>query len=100
MSKNLFCLILLIAVFAVSANAQFISGIEHRNTDSDAAEMPEIAPNLLEENELTFVDRTHVYADIPESILGAQYVKLANDNKNMSTYELDLTIAANQFRRW
>ncbi len=95
MSKKLICSIFLIAVFAVSAHAQFISGVAHRNTDTDATEEPQIAPNLLEENAVTFVDRTHVYADIPESILGAQYVMLANDNKNMSSYELDLTIAAN-----
>ena len=95
MSKNLVFSILLIAMFAVSAHAQFISSVEHRNTDTDAAETPEIAPTLLEENALCFLDRTHVYADIPESILGAQYVMLANDNKNMSTYELDLTIEAN-----
>jgi len=95
MSKKLICSILLIAVFTVSAHAQFISGVAHRNTDTDATEEPQIAPNPLEENSVTFVDRTHVYADIPESILGAQYVMLANDNKNMSTYELDLTIAAN-----
>ncbi|MHC4533059.1 MAG: hypothetical protein ACYS6K_03825 [Planctomycetota bacterium] len=95
MSKNLICLFLLIAVFAVSAQAQFISDVAHRNTDTDATEEPEIAPNVLGENELTFVDRSHVYADIPESVLGAQYVKLANDNKNMSSYELDLTFIAN-----
>jgi len=95
MSKKLIYSILLIAVFAVSAHAQFISGVAHRNTDTDAPEPPQIAPNLLEENAVTFVDRTHVYADIPEFILGAQYVMLANDNKNLSSYELDLTMAAN-----
>jgi hypothetical protein len=94
MSKKLVCSILLIAMFAVSAHAQFISGIAHRNTDTDATEDPQIAPTPLEENALTFVDRTHVYADIPEFILGAQYVMLANDNKNMSAYELDLTMEA------
>jgi hypothetical protein len=95
MSKNLIFLVLLIAVFAVPTQAQFISDVAHRNTDSDAAEEPQIATNLLEENAVTFVDRSHVYADIPESILGAQYVMLANDNKNMSSYELDLTLEAN-----
>ncbi|MDT8301532.1 MAG: hypothetical protein RQ760_08610 [Sedimentisphaerales bacterium] len=94
MSKKLVYSILLIAMFAVSAQAQFISGVAHRNTDTDATEDPQIAPTPLEENSVTFVDRTHVYADIPESILGAQYVMLANDNKNMSAYELDLTMAA------
>ncbi|HUU20561.1 MAG TPA: hypothetical protein VMW72_25665 [Sedimentisphaerales bacterium] len=95
MCRKLIYSILLIAVFAVSTHAQFISGVAHRNTDTDAPEQPQIAPNLLAENALTFVDRTHVYADIPEFILGAQYVMLANDNKNMSGYELDVTMAAN-----
>jgi len=88
-------LILLVVLFAGSANAQFITAVAHRNTDADAAEDPQIAPDPLAENSVTFVDRTHVYADIPEFILGAQYVMLANDNKNMSTYELDLTFAMN-----
>ena len=83
MSKNLVYSILLIAMFAVSAHAQFISGVAHRNTDTDAAEEPQIAPNLLEENALTFLDRTYVYADIPVSILGAHNVMLAIDNKNI-----------------
>jgi len=88
-------LILLVALFAGAANAQFITSVAHRNTDADAPEPPVIAPNPLAENSVTFVDRTHVYADIPEFILGAQYVMLANDNKNMSAYELDLTFAMN-----
>jgi hypothetical protein len=84
-------MVLLVALFAGVANAQFITKVAHRNTDTDAPEDPQIAPDPLEENSVTFVDRTHVYADIPESILGAQYVMLANDNKNVSAYELDLT---------
>ena len=36
MSKKLIYSILLIAVFAGSAQAQFISGVAHRNTDTDA----------------------------------------------------------------
>ena len=95
MFRRVIYLTLLVALLAGVANAQFITDVAHRNTDSDATELPEIAPNLLAENELTFVDRTHVYADIPEFILGAQYVKLANDNKNMSAYELDLTFGMN-----
>jgi hypothetical protein len=88
-------LILLVALFAGSVQAQFITSVAHRNTDTDATELPVIAPDPLAENSVTFVDRTHVYADIPEFILGAQYVMLANDNKNMSRYELDLTFGMN-----
>ena len=93
MCKRIIYLILLVALFTGSTQAQFISSVAHRNTDTDATELPVIAPNLLAENSVTFVDRTHVYADIPEFILGAQYVMLANDNKNWSAYELDLTFA-------
>jgi len=95
MSKKLIYSILLIAVFAGSTHAQFISGVAHRNTDTDAPEPPEIAPNPLDEDELTFVDRTHQYNDIPANLIGAQYVMTANDNKNISGYELDVTMAAN-----
>ncbi|MHC4324415.1 MAG: LamG-like jellyroll fold domain-containing protein, partial [Planctomycetota bacterium] len=93
MCRRMIYLILLVALFAGSAQAQFITSIVHRN--GNAPEMPEIAPNPLAEDELTFVDRTHEYNDIPESILGAQYVKLANDDKGISAYELDLTFAIN-----
>jgi len=88
-------LMLLMVLFTRVANAQFITSVAHRNTDTDAPEDPRIAPDPLAENSVTFVDRTHVYADIPEFILGAQYVMLANDNKNMSAYELDLTFGMN-----
>ena len=95
MCRRLIYLILLVILFAGSANAQFITSVAHRNLDTDAPEDPQIAPDPLAEGSLTFVDRTHVYADVPESVLGAQYVMLANDNKNMSTYELDLTFGMN-----
>jgi hypothetical protein len=95
MCRRMIYLILLIALFAGSANAQFITSVAQRNTDSDAPELPQIASAPLAEGSLTFVDRTHVYADVPPFILGAQYVMLANDNKNNSAYELDLTFALN-----
>jgi hypothetical protein len=87
MFRRMIYLILLVVLFAGVANAQFITSVAMRN----GSDPPQIAPNPLAENSVTFVDRTHVYADIPESILGAQYVMLANDDKGISAYELDLT---------
>ena len=52
-----------------------------------------IAASPLDEGALTFLDRVHVYADVPESLIGAEYVTLANDNKNWSAYELDITVS-------
>jgi len=97
MSKKLIYLVLVWAVVASTTQvvqAQFISSVAHRNTDTDAPEDPEIAPNPLDEDELTFVDRTHQYNDIPAYLIGADYVLTANDNKNHSAYELDVTVGA------
>ncbi len=98
MFKRLMVLILLLAALSAAApiaQAQLITAVTHRNTDTDAPEDPQIAPNPLDEGALTFVDRTHIYADVPEFLIGAEYVILANDNKNMSAYELDITVAKN-----
>jgi len=77
MFKRLMVLILLLAALSVTApaaQAQLITAVAHRNTDADATEDPQIAPNPLDEGALTFVDRTHIYADVPEFIIGAEYM--------------------------
>jgi hypothetical protein len=81
-------------VLVGSAQAQFVSEVNHRNTDSDAPEDPQIGPDPLDEDVLVFVDRTHEYNEIPGYLIGAQVIMTANDNKNVSAYELDLTIIA------
>ncbi len=97
MCKKLMFLALVFAVLAIAVPAAqalpLITEVSHRNTDADAPEEPQIAPNPLDEGAVTFLDRTHVYADVPESLIGAEYVILANDNKNMSSYELDVTVS-------
>lgn len=86
-----FLLVLSIAmVGAPIALAQFISGIERRNSTNTA---PSIAPHPLTENELTFVDRTYNYVEVPIAITGAQYVMVANNDKTLANYELDVTLA-------
>jgi hypothetical protein len=96
MFRRLALLVLVFAVVAATAQvaqAQLITGVAHRNTDADAPEDPQIASVPLDEGAVVFVDRTHIYADVPEFIIGAEYIMLANDNKNMSAYELDITLA-------
>ncbi len=91
--KSMVSLILVLGVLAGLAQAQLITGVAHRNTDTDAPEDPQIAPNPLDEDAVCFVDRTHIYKEVPESLIGAEYIMLANDNKNMGTYELDITLS-------
>jgi len=99
MSRKLVFLLLVCAVMAatvqVAQAAVFITGVAQRNTNANAPELPQIAPNPLGEGELCFVDRTHVYADVPEYLIGADYIMLANDNKGQSAYELDITLSQN-----
>ncbi|MHC4676577.1 MAG: LamG domain-containing protein, partial [Planctomycetota bacterium] len=90
--------ILFILVFGVIAglssvaSAQIITAVAQRNPDGDAPEPPEIAEPLVEEAE-AFVDRVHQYEQIPLYLIGLQYVKTANDNKDQPGYELDVTIS-------
>jgi len=88
-------ILLLAAILAAApvAQAQLITAVAHRNTDTDAPEDPQIAPNPLGEDAVVFVDRTHQYNEVPEFLVGAEYIMLANDNKNMSAYEVDITLA-------
>jgi len=97
MAKKLMLLVFVImtAAVPVAQAAVFITEVTHRNTDADAPEDPQIAPNPLDEDEPCFVDRTHQYNEIPEYLIGADYVLLANDNKNVAAYELDITLAEN-----
>ena len=90
MSKKLIYSILLMAVFAGSTHAQFISGVSRGGGSTNTP--PQIAPNPLDEDELSFVDRTHEYNEIPEGMMGAQYVMVANDDKNPADYSLEVTI--------
>jgi len=97
MGRKVIALFVFLWVVAASlpAQAQLITAVAHRNTDADAPEDPQIAPNPLAEDALVFVDRTHQYNDIPAFLLGAEYIILANDNKNQGTYELDVTVSQN-----
>jgi len=85
--------VVMACITGLAQAGELITAVAHRNTA--APEDPEIADNLLDEGALAFVDRTHIYVEIPESLVGAEYVMLANDNKGQSTYELDLTISRN-----
>ena len=91
MSKKFVYLISLMAVFAGSTQAQFIGDISRGGSSINTE--PQIAPNPLDEDEFSFVDRSHQYNEISESVIGAQYVMVANDDKHPADYSLEVTIA-------
>jgi len=91
--KSLILSMLALGVLAGSAQAQLITAVTHRNSDTDATEAPQIGAAPLAEGSVTFVDRVHIYKEVPALVLGAEYIMLANDNKNQATYELDVTVS-------
>jgi len=90
--RTMIGLLLVLSLLGSVAQAQLITAVAHRNTDTDAPEAPQIA-SPLQEDALVFVDRVHIYKVVPEFLIGAEYVMAANDNKNMSAYELDITLS-------
>ncbi|MBN1123400.1 MAG: CotH kinase family protein, partial [Sedimentisphaerales bacterium] len=77
------------ALFVPSTDlqAQVIDWIERHNSNNTP---PQIAPTPLDEDTLSYVDRTHQYNDIPILLSGVEYVMTANNDKSVSGYELDV----------
>jgi hypothetical protein len=91
--KSLILSVLVLGMLVGSAQAQLITGLTHRNTDTDAPEAPQVGTAPLGEGSVCYVDRTHIWKEVPAIVLGAEYIMLANDNKNQGTYELDVTVS-------
>ncbi|MBW8039568.1 MAG: hypothetical protein FVQ85_06170 [Planctomycetes bacterium] len=90
---TLFVVVLVVGWLGVftSAQAQIITGVVRGGSSTKPP--PIIAPNLLAENELCFVDRAHQYNSIPIALLGAEYVMVSNDDKTQWDYSLDVTLS-------
>ncbi|MHC4744985.1 MAG: right-handed parallel beta-helix repeat-containing protein, partial [Planctomycetota bacterium] len=87
-------MVVLAGVGAISGRCtefEYISDIERRNSTN--AE-PVIAAEGLNENTRVFVDRTYEYVSVPPEIAGAQYVRMANNDKNVVDFEIDVTLGA------
>lgn len=59
---------------------------------SSGAPDPMIVPAGLQEGVPAYVDRTHAYVNIPEELLGIDYVMVANDDKTVFDYTLELEV--------
>lgn len=83
-------------VFIQTANGQIVSAERGGGSTED---LPMVAPGGLGEDALSFVDRDHEYNEVPDFLVGADYVMVANDDKTTADYSLDVTLgsAANLF---
>jgi len=92
MCRKLCLIILLLCFVAGTTQAALITAIARSNSDKTA---PAIAAPLLD-GSLAYVDRTHIYQQLPAYLLGADYVKVANDDRDINIgtgYMLDVTLA-------
>jgi len=95
--KKTLVLVMVLAIgltMAQVASAQLITNVVRYNPDGNSGDTePVIAPNPLAEDSLIFVDRTHEYNNIPPEALGAEYIMVANDDKDNPDYMLDVTLS-------
>jgi hypothetical protein len=93
MSRRLMVLFAALVVTAATlpAGAQVITKVVCLNPAA-AGTLPTIAPNPLANGSPAMVDRTHIYENVPDALLGAQYVMVVNGDKTTANYELHITI--------
>ncbi len=91
MRKILFMLLVL-GLFAGMSHAGLITSAVRLNPDGNSGDTEiEIGSNLQDGSKI-FVDRDHLYAEVPQS--GADYILVANDDKDNPNLQYDVTIAS------
>ena len=92
MCRKLLMIALLLCFVAGTTQAALITAIQRYNSDKTE---PAIAGPLAN-GSLAYVDRTHIYQELPAYLLGAEYVKTANDDRDINNgtgFMLDVTVS-------
>ncbi len=108
MKKSRLVLLLVTAVLVASAGiaqAALITNVSRTggNTktgkppigdyDGTTTPLPGMDGGLLDGNG-TFSDRNHVWANTPAEVMGAEYIRSMNDDKNMATFQMQVTVSS------
>ena len=80
-----------VVLAAGSARAGIIASATRGGSSTN--DTPVVQPAALAEDVLSFVDRTHEYNNVPAAVLGADYVQVANNDKTVGDYTLDVELA-------
>jgi len=85
--------VLVAAATAIPVDGQVMKSVERRNPSATSmTTFVRIAPGPLVDGATAYADRPHIYKNIPEPLLGAQYVLMSNKDKNNPNHELHITI--------
>jgi Concanavalin A-like lectin/glucanases superfamily len=86
--------VLTVAVAALPVNAQIITDVDCRNSRAmDGPVSTQLSWELLADGAAAFIDRAHVYRNVPEPLVGAEYILMVNDDKTNPDLELHVTVA-------
>lgn len=92
MVKRFLLSIVMLLCVAEIASAGLITDIERFNPDNNSSDTAPVIAGPLVEDAPTFVDRDHSYKQIPAYLIGADYVMVANDDKDNWGYALDIVV--------
>ena len=81
----------IVGLFVEQAAAQtVITSVTRRGSTQTAPALG----GIIQDKSVAFVDRTHVYRNIPATLLGkAEYVQQDNDDRTAAAYEVDIVLA-------
>jgi len=86
--------VLMVAVAALPAHAQIIMDVESLNSRAvDGLGAAQVSWEVLGDGAMAYIDRGHVYRNVPEALVGAEYILTVNDDKANPDLELHVTIA-------
>jgi hypothetical protein len=85
--------VMTVLVLAGISQAALITNVSRRNSTNPAPALG----GILVDDSLCMVDRAHVYNQIPMFLDTAEYVKVSNVDRNVATYELDITLSADAY---
>ena len=93
--------VLILSLFwASNGQSQIIASFERFSSDDETevvaeARAPEIAEDPLGEESEVYVDRGYVFRDVPDYLVGLEYLMLANEDKSNADFQLELTLSQN-----
>jgi hypothetical protein len=93
MRSRLVPLLVVLMTVTLPVQAQVMTSVERRYPDAaSASAVVQIAPGPLVEGAKAYADRTHVYRNIPATLVGAQYIIMAMEDKDNPNLELHINI--------
>ncbi|HLB72464.1 MAG TPA: PEP-CTERM sorting domain-containing protein [Sedimentisphaerales bacterium] len=94
MKSKLILVLVLVFVLSSAASATIITGVDRtrgRGADGNADPLAS-DPGGLADGVMVYSDRTYPYSNTPSGMLGYEYVRMYNDDKNSGEYDVSYLV--------